>query len=129
MKKTKVKGENPKAKFGAQKVPLGLIPPAAEFHLARAHANGAHKYGPYNWRETTVDAMTYIHAAKRHLSCFLDGEDYSQDTVEAGMPVHHLGHVMACCAILLDAQALGRLDDNRPPPGKASILIEELKGN
>jgi hypothetical protein len=28
---------------------------------------------------------------------------------------HHLGNIMACCAILLDAEAAGKITDDRPP--------------
>jgi Domain of unknown function (DUF5664) len=113
---------NPKKLYGAQKPDLSLIPPVAQLHQAMAFENGAAKYGAYNWRDLPVEAMTYIAAAKRHLDLFLDGQDYSSDA-----KVHNLGHVMACCAILLDSQELGCLLDNRPKPGASEAVQNRLK--
>lgn len=119
---------NPKTAMGAKKPDLSVIPPAGILHLALAMMNGANKYGPFNWRDNDgVSYRPYIAAAMRHLAACLDGEDYSQDTVEAGSPVHHLGHVMACCAIVLDAEAVGKLNDNRPKvKGPAGDMIEQF---
>lgn len=116
---------NPKTAMGAKKPDTSVVPSIAIMHLATAMMNGAEKYGPYNWRDAAVSARVYIAAADRHLKSFLDGENFSADTVAAGRPVHHLAHVMACCAILLDAESVGMLNDNRPTvPGKTGELIE-----
>lgn len=112
--------DNPKTAVGISKVPLHLVPPVATHYTALAFADGAKKYGPYNWREKRVSTSVYIAAAKRHLDAFWDGEDVSAD---AG--VHHLGHVMACCAILLDGMSIGMLNDDRPPKGAAARLQAE----
>lgn len=109
--------DNPKTAIGVTKVPLHLVPPVAIHHTAMAFADGAKKYGPYNWREKTVSSSVYVGAAKRHLDAFWDGEDLSRDAL-----VHHLGHVMACCAIMLDAMSIGKLNDDRPPKGAAADL-------
>lgn len=111
------KDNNPKSGAGALKVPLHLVPPSATHYLATAFADGASKYGPYNWRDSGVSAMVYIGAMKRHIDAWLDGENVSQD---AG--VHHLAHAAACAAIILDAQSVGTLVDDRPPTGAASAL-------
>ena len=87
-------------------------------------ALGASKYGSYNWRENSVAATVYVSAAQRHIASWLDGES---DDPESG--VSHLGHAMACCAILLDAWATGNLIDDRPKPGATSRLIKELTQN
>ena len=120
---------NPKQIWGDKKPNLALIPPSMEIPLALAMMDGAGKYGPYNWRINPVETMTYIAAAKRHLGAFLDGEWVAPDGVQ------HLGHVMACCGILLDAYYTGNLIDNRPVPNEgvdgladeADILIKKLK--
>lgn len=112
--------DNPKTAVGVTKVPLHLVPPVAAHYTAMAFADGARKYGPYNWREKRVSTSVYIGAAKRHLDAFWDGENESQDA-----KVHHLGHVMACCAIILDAMNLGKLNDDRPPAGSAAKLQAE----
>lgn len=103
---------NPKKQYGDRKVPLQLNPPLAEIEWAKAHADGARKYGPYDWHENEVEIMTYIGAMRRHIMAFLAGETTAEDS-----GVHHLGHVMACCAILIDAEACGQLIDNRPKLG------------
>lgn len=108
--------------MGIKKVPLHLVPPVAVAHCAMAFADGATKYGPYNWREKTVSSSIYISAAKRHLDAWFDGEECSRDA-----NVHHLGHVMACMAILIDAQSIGRLNDDRPLPGGMADLIAGLE--
>lgn len=108
---------NPKTAMGALKVPLHLVPPSATHHLALAFKDGAAKYGPYNWRDKGVSASVYIAAAMRHMDAFRDGEDLSRDA-----QVHHLGHVMACCAIVLDAMSVGMLNDDRPTKGAAADL-------
>jgi hypothetical protein len=57
----------------------------------------------------------------RHLMAWIDGEDIAEDS-----GVHHLGHVMACCAIILDAETQKTLNDNRPVRGKFSSLVKEM---
>lgn len=115
---------NPKTLMGAKKPDLSVVPPVGILHLATAMMNGADKYGPFNWREQNISTRPYYAAALRHLFAYLDGEQFSADTVAAGKPVHHLAHVMACCAILLDAESCDQLNDNRPKSGAAGALIE-----
>lgn len=110
---------NPKDLIGAKKAPLRFVPPALIIETAPAMANGAAKYGPYNWREKGVSLMTYIEAAQRHMLSFADGEDYAEDS-----GVHHLSHAAACIAIVMDAASIGKLIDDRPLPGAASELLE-----
>lgn len=114
------KGVNPKDKIGAKKVSMSLIPSTALIELALAQMDGAGKYGPYNWRAEPVQALTYIDGAKRHLTDWLEGQEIAEDS-----GAHHLGHVMACCAILIDAQRCGMLTDNRPILGRGSRDIDE----
>lgn len=111
--------ENPKTRYGNLKTPLALIPGAALVEEAEAMACGAEKYGAYNWRTTDVPAMTYVSAAMRHLLKYLDGQDIDP---ESG--AHHLAHVRACCGILIDAEAVGGLVDDRPPAGRSAESME-----
>jgi hypothetical protein len=116
------KGLNPKDLIGATKVDLDLIPGPAEVALALALTDGALKYGPYNWRTQgkPVQARTYTSAARRHLKKWFDGEEIDPDS-----GVHHLGHAMACCAILIDAQACDQLADNRPGNGRTAHALKD----
>ncbi len=112
---------NPKSAYGIKKPPLHLVPPAAKIYLAQGFKDGALKYGPYNWRENEVAASVYIGAALRHLDQWWDGEELASDS-----GVHHLAHALSCLSIIADAKETGNLVDDRPLPGAASRLIEEL---
>lgn len=113
---------DPKKSFGESKPNLALIPPVALAHAAMNMEDGAEKYGPYNWRKTKVEAMTYIAAIKRHIDAYLDGEDLTSDT-----GLENLGAVIAGASILLDAREQGSLIDNRPTKGKATEVQDRLK--
>jgi hypothetical protein len=107
---------DPKGLAGSKKTPLHLLPPYALAQTALAHAEGAKRYGPWNWRSTKVCATTYIGAIKRHMDAWQDGEDFDPD-----LPgVSHLAKIAACCNILMDAQHCGTLvDDRSKVPTKA----------
>lgn len=92
----------------------GLIklPPIALLHLGAAMHDGFRKYGLVNWRGNSVAASVYLNAGLRHAFAYRDGEDYAEDS-----KVHHLGHTLACCAIILDARATGNLIDDRGTKG------------
>ena len=111
---------NPKTALGVKKPSMAPVPPVALIHLMEAMENGRQKYGLMNWREKNVSSSIYYDAALRHLMSWYDGEDVADDS-----GVHHLGHAMACMAILLDAMATGNLNDNRPIKGKFSESIKE----
>jgi hypothetical protein len=100
--------DNPKTAFGVRKPSFTCVPPVALLHLAHAMMNGANKYGRMNWREHTVTSSIYYDAMMRHLLSWADGETYDR---ESG--AHHLAHVMACCSILLDAESLSQINDDR----------------
>ena len=110
---------NPKQAYGDLKVPLGLVPSTALVLVADVFKEGARKYGAYNWREKSVESMTYLHAALRHIYSFLDGEEL--DPESGGKP--HLAHAIASLAILLDAAATGNLLDNRPKHGVTADIL------
>ena len=110
---------NPKDLVGAKKPRLSLVPPSGYVYAALALANGADKYGSYNWREKKVQSMIYLEACMRHILSFQDGEENASDS---GIP--HLGHALACLLILIDAKETGNLIDNRPTPGAMAALIE-----
>lgn len=116
-----MKANNPKATAGAKKINLFLLPPIANVHMAHAMFDGELKYGAYKFRETKVEASVYISAALRHLELWADGEEKAKDS-----KAHHLGHVMACMAILLDAQAYGNLVDDRKKTGVLGKVIDEI---
>lgn len=112
---------NPKDLLGAKKIDLSLFPDVAVLHGAHAMFDGAGKYGPYNWRTKHVRATVYITAARRHLLAWAAGEEYAEDS-----GVHHLGHVLGCVAILLDAQTTGALLDDRHTHSAVVKLLADL---
>ena len=101
--------DNPKTQLGEAKPKISDAPTIAIRALGQVMSMGAVKYGAFNWREKCVSSTVYYDAAWRHLSAWFEGEDLDP---ESGLP--HLGHVMACMAILIDAEANGMLNDNRP---------------
>lgn len=111
---------NPKQLYGDKKLPLHLVPPTAINYMAMSMAEGARKYGPYNYRETNVEVMTYIGATMRHLMAYLDGEYLDP---ESGNP--HLAHAMASLAILADGHENDTLIDNRPKKGSSGRQLAE----
>lgn len=115
---------NPKDLFGAVKVSLTKLPAIGVLHGAHAMMDGARKYGPYNWRDKKVIASIYADAVQRHVLAWFEGQETAADS-----GVHHLGHAIACCALLLDAQATGNLIDDRPicdDPDKLARILDEL---
>lgn len=116
------KSSNPKRAFGVRKPSAQFIPPVALIEESAVMALGAAKYGAFNWQDDPVDATTYYSAALRHLMQWFSGED---DDTESG--ASHLAHVRACMAILLDAQASGKLIDDRPKCAPVTPAIERLK--
>lgn len=76
---------------------------------AHVHNHGASKYGERNWRLDPIKASTYEAAILRHfLAYFRDKEDIDPDSGWS-----HLYHIRACCAVMLDAEFVGTLIDDR----------------
>jgi hypothetical protein len=104
---------NPKTQFGLAKCPVHLVPPALIRGAAEAWANGAEKYGPYNWREKMISATVYYGACLRHLTDWYDRID--SDDCAPDSRVHHLKHAVACLGMILDVMDSDLFNDNRPP--------------
>jgi len=109
---------NPKDIVGQSKASTHCIPPVALLEMGAAlhfgayhakRADGGEGYGPFNWREQRLRMNIYTDALMRHYLAFMDGQDRADDS-----KAHHLGHIMACCAIIMDAMELETMDDTRP---------------
>lgn len=113
-------GINPKDLIGAKKINMALLPTAGKIKVAQCMEDGAHKYGPFNWRDVNkkVGYMTYLAAAERHLDAFKDGEDLTRDS-----KLCHLASICAGLMVLIDAIECGTAIDNRPIKGKAGDLL------
>jgi hypothetical protein len=114
--------ENPKEAAGKVKAQLHLLSPSAMTETAKVLQHGANKYGARNYRDTKVNATTYVSAIMRHLLAWNDGEDLDP---ESGLS--HIAHVAACCDILLDTAACGMLTDDRSKKVTKKLSSEEIR--
>lgn len=119
---------NPKDIAATVRVPLHLLPTAGKIAQALAHLDGAEKYGVANWLEKPVEMMSYLSAIERHIERLKSGQDIDEKS-----KVPHFGHIMATCAILLDAQEACMLIDDRftptPPRGDIAQQMNAHKFN
>jgi hypothetical protein len=115
------KNSNPKDGIGSTKLPLHLWPKTATALGCMGLLDGAAKYGRSNFRAIGVRASIYVDAAERHLAKWFEGEDLDPDS---GLP--HLSHALASIAIIVDAQAAGKLNDDRMVRGGYTQLVAEL---
>lgn len=115
------KPSNPKDIVGSDKIPFHLWPETATALGSLALLDGALKYGRANWRVIGVRSSIYYDAARRHLNKWFEGENTDPDS---GLP--HLAHAMACLAILIDAGAAGKLNDDRQVKGGYPEFLESL---
>lgn len=116
-----LKPSNPKDIIGSDKIPLHLFPETATALGALAFLDGALKYGRANFRAVGVRATIYYDAARRHLNKWFEGEEFDPDS---GLP--HLAHALACIAIIVDAEAAGKLNDDRNVKGGYTDLMTRL---
>jgi hypothetical protein len=112
----KLVDNNPKTLAALKKSRLSDVPPVSLFALGAAMSDGADKYGRFNYRDTSATASVFYDAILRHLTDWYSGEDYADDS-----KVHHLGHIMASCAILLDTMRNGNFNDDRDTRQPESI--------
>lgn len=104
------KPTNPKDAAAFDKLPLHLVPASFKAYTAMALAEGAMKYGAWNWRAAGVRASVYVSALQRHVDKWFNGEEFDPET---GVP--HLANAAACLAVLIDSKTQNNLTDDRPP--------------
>ena len=117
-----LKPTNPKDRIGSTKLPVSLVPDTVSILAAQAFAEGASKYGAYNWRAAGVRMSIYMEAMRRHQMKLWNGEWADKKT-----KVPHLASIIACCGIIEDARACGKLTDDRPPALDVERMIEEAE--
>jgi hypothetical protein len=113
--------ENRKNATGRAKVSFSSIPPVALVFMGEVMERGRNKYGKFNWRAGGANSDVYHDAIARHLIAWADGEDIDED----GLP--HLAHVMACCAIIMDAGEYGALEDERQGTNITTSVMHNLQ--
>lgn len=109
IRNVKLPDANLKTAAAVGKAPFQAVPPIAYVALGKAMQNGEDKYERFNWRNAGATSSVFFNAMMRHLLDWYSGEDHAGDS-----KVHHLAHLMAGCAIVLDAELHGKLNDDRP---------------
>jgi hypothetical protein len=99
---------NPKDAIGRKKPGMSKLPLGPLFAAGEVMKLGANKYGPYNWRGADVSASVYFDAIMRHLYQWWEGEDYDAESGQS-----HLAHIIANCALVMDAESRDRLVNDR----------------
>src|SRR5690606_28687072 len=97
-------------RVGILKICMSVMPARPMMLACLALLEGALKYGRHNWRKTGVRSSVYYDAMLRHLTAWWEGQDKASDS-----GVKHLAHLIACAVIVLDAEHIGKLIDDRPP--------------
>ena len=116
------KATNPKDQQATSRLDLTLWPDTATAYGALAMTEGHLKYGAYNWRAAGVQASVYVAALRRHMAKWYNGEENDPKT---GVP--HLANALACIAILVDAKEVNKLNDDRPPKGDMTELLNDFE--
>jgi exonuclease V gamma subunit len=118
--------ENPKLIQALKdgKAPLEYLPWGSLQEVAWVMKSGADKYGRFNWRIDKIRASTYVAAIARHaLLEWAQGQDEDKDSGR-----HTLAHVVACCLIVMDAQAQDTLIDDRLECESKAVKLEGSGG-
>lgn len=116
-----LKPTNPKDIVGSDKLPLHLWPASATAYGCLGLLDGALKYGRSNWRVAGVRLSIYVDAIQRHTNALFEGEWIDPDS---GVP--HVSHILACAAIVADAEAAGKLEHDEQFPGGYRELVSDL---
>lgn len=123
MKLSGLPDANLKTAAAVGKPVISSIPPIALFALGAAMQDGVIKYEKYNWRDAGATVSIFFDAMARHLLAWYAGEDYAKDS-----KIHHLAHLMAGCAIMLDSTFHQKLNDDRKAGNLNSVenIIDEF---
>ncbi len=118
---SKLPDANLKTAAAQGKPGISAVPPVAIMALGAAMQDGVNKYEKYNWREAGATVSVFYDAMARHMLAYYVGENYASDS-----KIHHLAHLMAGCAILLDAELHGKLNDDRLAKNIEPEVIKQL---
>ena len=118
---SKLPDTNLKTAAAQGKPGISAVPPVAIMALGAAMQDGVNKYEKYNWREAGATISVFYDAMARHMLAYYSGENHASDS-----KIHHLAHLMAGCAILLDAELHGKLNDDRLANNIEPEVIKQL---
>jgi hypothetical protein len=128
---TGVKDTNPKDAVGSRKLPWHIIPWRVMPGVVLAFFGGALKYRAFNYRIAGVRATVYADGILRHLTRFMEGEDYDPDVKgykhedpSKGVLIHHLDELIAGAMVLRDSILAGNWTDDRAPAVKPGWIDE-----
>ena len=111
---TKPSAPNPKDAVGIRKWrQYATVPMTVIWEVGVAMLEGARKYGRHNYRVAGVTTSVYVDAAKGHIDCFWEGEDYDPDS-----GLSHITKAIASLVVLRDAMIRDMMIDDRPPKVK-----------
>lgn len=117
-----VKPTNPKDRAATSRLDLSLFPQTAIAYGALAFTEGDCKYGGYNWRVAGVRVSVYVAALLRHVFKYYNGE-----WADPKSRVPHLGNMLSCVAVIIDAYEQGKLIDDRPPVNDMAELLSQFE--
>ncbi len=100
---------NPKAIEGRKKLQSQFTPIAVLNEMHDGMAEGARKYGAYNWRENKIEVSDYYDSTMRHVNSWWGGEDIDPDS-----GVHHISKAITGLLVLRDAILEDFIIDDRP---------------
>ncbi len=105
------------------KMDHSLIPQVAVDKLSEALMVGCRKYSRFNYC-AGMEASRIVSALLRHAFAWNEGAEFDKEDGH-----HHLGAVMACCAMILRQQELGTLLDDRyraPSPVATTPTVAKI---
>jgi hypothetical protein len=115
------KPTNPKDAVGIKKAPMSVVPAVVLAELGVGMAEGALKYGPYNWRKAGVRASVYYDATMRHLMRWWEGEDFDPDS-----GLSHVTKAICSLVVLRDAMIQGNCNDDRAQSSHSREVMRHL---
>lgn len=123
MTRATTKETNPKDSVAVKKAPLSNVPMNVIMELGVAMLEGAMKYGRFNWRPAGARASVYYDALQRHMTAWWD----EGENIDADSGISHITKAIATLVVLRDAMMQGKMVDDRPPSGAASLSVLNAK--
>jgi hypothetical protein len=98
---------------------MSTVPMVVLYEVGLGMLEGACKYGRHNYRVIGVRGSVYYDATMRHLAAWWEGEDADPDS-----GLSHITKAICSLVVLRDAMIQGKFNDDRPPRGPTSWMLE-----